>query len=240
MVASELHWQLLLSPALNNLLSWTFNKRARDWFQRLVWKNIVWSAGANQELPARQLVWQVDRVHRERLHLVAPGATISLLAASKGAGRSSVAESPLLETHAGSQPGFLGSLSLMGCTAAPGCPTDKAYPAPTTVAASRAGPRWFPSHTAATKSTSCLSRVVVESSKLVRLGHQCLHILVIHIHQQNVNLSGQPLEKNAGSGLQQRRHEVRRLSVAQSRHLEQFLHLLEVCQLMRGNEVKSP
>ncbi len=60
-VAWELHWQLLLSPAWNNLPSGTFEERARDWFRRLVRKNTVLSAGVNQEPPAGQLVWQVRR-----------------------------------------------------------------------------------------------------------------------------------------------------------------------------------
>ncbi len=86
----------------------------------------------------------------------------------------------------------------------------------------------------------------MEGPQLVRLGGQGLRVLVVSLGQQDPDLPGQPLKKNAGeevglllapgTGLQHGRHQLRRLAAAQSGHLEQPLRLLEVRQLVRGDE----
>ncbi|MFN9978975.1 MAG: hypothetical protein ACK53Y_03630, partial [bacterium] len=88
--------------------------------------------------------------------------------------------------------------------------------------------------------------VVMPGPQLVRPGRQRLGVLMVHVRQQHADLPRQTLQKNTGeevtlllapgAGLQYGRHEIRRLPAAQGWHLEQLLRLLEVRQLMRGDE----
>ena len=86
----------------------------------------------------------------------------------------------------------------------------------------------------------------MKGPRLACPGRQRLGVFVVHIRQQHPDLPRQPLQENTGeevaflltpgAGLQHGRHEIRRLPAAQGRHLEQLLRLLEVRQLMRGDE----
>ncbi|MFO0004913.1 MAG: hypothetical protein ACK559_27660, partial [bacterium] len=69
---------------------------------------------------------------------------------------------------------------------------------------------------------------------------------MIHSRQQDPNLPGKALQKDAGkqvrlllspwAGLQHGRHHLRGLPAAQRRHEKEFLSLLEVGELVRSHE----